>query len=402
MKAAADRERPAGRRILGNLLAEAELAPLVLDLPRARRASPSRPAVAAAAGFATLLRAFAEDGDRLWTPAPVDPARLPEVPGLPQPLLESGPLDRLAPTRRLLAWCETPAASALRARAAAGPSARLTASELEAPLHELLWRLPPPPPAAVAALHDRAAHLALARELGCALPGARLVASLAEIEQAAAGVPTWVVKARFSAAGRDRHVEREANGGLADAAVRARLARLLERHGPLLFEPWMARTQDVGAAGLVLAQRKEGHTGLVSWHRQLVDRDGRFQGIELALDFADAGLPHETFVSVERILRHVGAALAEVGYQGPFGVDGWTYRRGDGSPALHLLGEVNVRLTFGLVARALVDRLRRPLGLPASGRASLLLGGATPSHRARALVPLLHPADGAPGAWLAW
>jgi hypothetical protein len=388
--------RPSGRRILGNLLAEDELAPLVL--PEAHHGPPNRATLAAVSGFATLLRVFAGEGDRLWTPAPVAPGRLAAVPGLPLPVLESGPLAELPPLASpadLLAWCEAPGAAALR-----GPSAPLSDPPLQpGPLHEVLWRLPTPPPVVVAAVHDRAFCLALGQQLGHALPGARLVASLGELEEAAAEAPAWVVKARFSAAGRDRHIERPPLQGAGpaaalSAATRRKVADLLARHGPLLFEPWLARVSDAGCSAVIAG----GHLGLLSVHRQLIDRDGRFRGIEVPLSQPDLERLGD---DDRRLLEQVASALHKAGYCGPFGIDSWRYRRPDGSLADHRLGEINARMTFGLVARALADRVAEPLGWTgeaAGGGHVRLLLGRTPTSSAA--VPLLYPEDGAPGAWV--
>src|SRR3954451_7954082 len=84
------------RRILGNLLWEDDLA--------RRRTSPPRTVLETVSGLATLLRAFAREGDRLWTPAPIDPDRVLEAQGLPRPILESGPLRDLPPADETLAW----------------------------------------------------------------------------------------------------------------------------------------------------------------------------------------------------------------------------------------------------------------------------------------------------------
>ncbi|HEV7517576.1 MAG TPA: hypothetical protein VGR07_14850, partial [Thermoanaerobaculia bacterium] len=103
------------RRILGNLDAEADLArlPTVWNpQPVRRRPALSRAALTAMSGAATLLRVFAREGDRLWTPVPVAPERLAVVPGLPMPELESGPLDLLPRAAAVLAWAETPQAAA--------------------------------------------------------------------------------------------------------------------------------------------------------------------------------------------------------------------------------------------------------------------------------------------------
>ena len=383
------------RRILGNLTGEADLERAFGTVPPGRRRRPSRAAIATASAAATLLRAFARDGDRLWTPAPVDPERLAPVPGLPIPVLESGPLSRLPPAA-VLAWCETPEAAAERARSGA---ADLDPPEPDAPLADLLWRLPTAPPAVVAAIHHRAFHLALVRELGCALPGARMVASLAELEaHLAAGAANavggaaggaWVVKAPLSAAGRSRHVAATA-AEVADPAVRPRLAALFARHGPLLFEPWLARLDDWGAAAVVTASGVR----LLGLHRLLVDDRGRFHGIELAAsDEAPPGLPELDRARLEATAEAVGRALALEGYSGPFGIDAYRIRDPGGEPRLQPLGEINARLTFGFVARALAERLA-----PSPGETVRLAFGRTPPDGA---VPLLRPgADGTAGAWL--
>ena len=67
--------------------------------------------------------------------------------------------------------------------------------------------------------------------------------------------------------------------------------------------------------------------------------------------------------ALESATHAVGKRVAEHGYRGPFGIDAWRYRDADGETHFHPLGEINARLTFGLVAHALVERLKKPLGL---------------------------------------
>ena len=325
------------RLILANLLCEDELA----------RRTPSRETLQTVSGLATLLRVFAREGDRLWTPAAFDPERVLPVPGLP--ILESGPVE---PADELLAWCETPQAAALRKR-------RTIASNL--PLHELLWHLPVPPPSAVAKVHHRAFHLQVAEELGCALPGARMVAGLSDLE----GVPgPWVVKAPYSASGRARYIHREASL-VTDPKSRRTVENLFEAHGPLLFEPWMERTADFGCSALLT----ESGLRIVGFHRQMVDIKGQFAGIELPAEVPE--------IDVEG----VAGALRREGYVGPFGIDAWSYKN-----AFNPLGEINARMTFGLVAWALAERL----GID---RLRLRFGAEAPSGA----IPLL---AGSPSAWI--
>lgn len=303
------------RRILANLLCEDELA--------GRRSSPPRAVLEKVARMAPLLRVFARDGDRLWSPGP-------------GPDLESGPLRDLPPAEDVLAWCETPAALEHR-----GGPRRPAAIDWDAPLHDLLWQLPTPSPAVVAAVHHRAFHLQIAQEIGCALPGARMVESLTELDRLS--LPrSWILKAPLSASGRDRYIERD-GPGLADFKARRTVERLFERHGFLLFEPWMERVADFGVSALLTQDELR----VVGIHGQKVDRKGQFAEIDLQ--------PSLTEKDRDRLLetvKAVAAALRRAGYVGPFGIDAWSYRREDGVMVLNPLGEINTRMTFGLVAWA--------------------------------------------------
>ena len=338
---------PAGARlILGNLLAEDDLARLG-HTGGPRRRQPRETVRQTAARLAAQLRVFARDGDRLWTPA-------------------SGPLAAVAPAPEVLAWCETPDAVRLRTAPRAGEV------PWDAPLCELVWHLPAAPPAVVAAVHHRAFHLRVAEALGCALPGARMVESPAELDRvlaARAAPPSWVVKAPLSAAGRDRYIAKDgpfADPRLKDQKSRRTVERLFEKHGPLLFEPWLDRIADYGCAALLTAAELR----IVGIHRQQVDGKGQFAGIDpLAMD---ADLPDRDRERFLEIVEGVASALRREGYAGPFGVDAWSYRRPDGGAAFHPLGEINARMTFGLVAWAaqsnppLPDAIRWGYSIPST------------------------------------
>jgi hypothetical protein len=355
----------AGRRILGNLLCEDDFRRL---LRPGRRFTPPREVLETVSGAATLLRVFAREGDRLWTPAPVDPGRLAEVPGLPRPVLESGPVENLPAVSGTLTW---------GASLEVSPPGPVRAGSA---LHDLLWTVPLASPRVAATVNHRAFALRVAKEIGCALPGARMVESVSDLRAVARG--SWVLKAPLSAAGRDRHIERGGKGLEAPATLR-RVENLFARHGPLLLEPWMDRTDDFGVAVLILPEE----TRLLGCHRLLVDRKGQFTGIELDLeDGPDRDRLEETALTVARLLR-------QAGYLGPFGIDGWRYRTPDGSVVLNPLGEINARMTFGLVARVLADRI----GLPSGTR--LLFGKEIPAKDG--VVPLLLPGREGGGAWLA-
>ena len=326
------------RRIVGNLTCEEDWRRLLRPGPK--QTLPRR-VLEAVSGAATLLRVFAVEGDRLCTPLPVDPARVCEVSGLPRPILESCEMRTLPPADDEVVWGRVDEISAR--------------------------------------VNHRCFALKVAQELGCALPGARMVESTAVLAEhlAATGLTRWVVKAPLSAAGRERHIERCA-GGLHNPQTRQSLDGLFARHGPLLFEPWLRRTEDLGCTAFLYTEDPR----LASFHRQLVDEDGRFHGIELlplsAIDF-----------ELIRTVEQVGEALRRAGYVGPFGVDAWRYRDESGTVRLNPLGEINARMTFGLVALALAERLG------SSGR--LVFGRRIPAGPS--IVPLLLPGDSGPAAW---
>ena len=318
--------------IHANLDAEATWAGVVLPLRIRERL----------AATAALLAALAPAGTstEVWAPAPVDPARLRRAPGWPPPILRVG-----TPPRADLAW--------------ATPDAR--------------------------AANDRRLSLALAHELGVALPGARVIASRAALvaHLAAGGADAspdqrWVCKAPFTAAGRDRaHGQHAPTGELA-----ARIDNLLVRHGELVFEPWLPRIAD---AGITLAIAADGRAIVAPPHGLLTTPTGGFLGIDTG---ADGLLPAER-AQLVTIAYAVAARVAATGYRGPLGLDAFAHTRADGSRAFHPLCELNARFTFGAVARALASRL---------GPAARVLGFGPPPPDA---IILVAPAADPFCAWVA-
>ena len=109
----------------------------------------------------------------------------------------------------------------------------------------------------------------------------------------------------------------------------------------------MDRTEDFGVSALLSPELR-----IVGIHGQKVDRKGQFAGIDLHPDLSEQGR--------DRLLKTteaVAASLRQAGYMGPFGIDAWRYRREDGALVLHPLGEINARMTFGLVAWTAAGRL---------------------------------------------
>jgi hypothetical protein len=270
--------------------------------------------------YATLFAACAprptrpapdDEPHQIWVPAAVDPARLLAPAGWTPPVPRTG-----EPVGVELAWAD--------------PSAR--------------------------AANDRSRTLAIAEALGVALPGARLVGSLAELDAHAAGFAgrRWVCKARWTSAARDRA---HGSGSRVDGELRVRLGRMLERFGPLVFEPWLDRVADLGVCGQVAAG---GEVTLAEPHRMISDARGRFLGIDLV------PVDRALVAALTPVARGAAQRLAvETGYRGPFAVDAFVYRDGD-AQRLHPLCELNARFTFGWIAHALARRLgARRLGFAA-------------------------------------
>jgi hypothetical protein len=275
--------------------------------------------------MATLLAAFApEDEDvTVHTSAAlaaedlVTPAWPPRSARWTPPHVETKP-----PTRVDLAWCD--------------PAAR--------------------------AFNDRRFSLALASELGCALPRAAALSSIDAIDAHVAASPggPWVLKAPWSSAGRHRV---HGTGQRLSGELRVAAERLLARTGALVFEPWCERICDVAVCGVAGGEVTEPHE-ILNGPR------GNFLGIELRPTILDVGEHDQLVTTAERVARH----LAEAGYRGPFGIDAFVHLV-DGERRLHPLCEINARYTFGHVTRALGQRFgarRFELGRDLPPRARLL------------------------------
>jgi hypothetical protein len=164
---------------------------------------------------ATLLRVFASDGDRLWTPRPVDPDSVPEAEGLARPRLISGP----PPDEVDWEWGQR--------------------TTLAARLNDKAWV--------------------------CDLKDCEVIESVGRFEG------KWVVKDPFGAAGRG-HLRGE---GPPDERQRRSIERRLARFGSLIRERWIEREADFGC----VARVEDGEARVIGVHRLLVDDAGRFAGI---------------------------------------------------------------------------------------------------------------------------
>jgi hypothetical protein len=280
---------------------------------------------------ATLMRFLFEGPIALWTPAPVDRGRLCELPGAAPLELFSGPL----PTRARHGW-----------------GAFRDSEGREPPAPDRFGISVPVAIATARRVNDRRFAAALASAAGLAPPGATTVTSVEALRHhlrsggaAASVTDQWICKAPLSAAGRDRVLGR---GDTVDGEGERAVQRLLQRFAALTFEPWLARTHDLGVCAIVsptaIAQRPP--------HTLLTTPRGGFCGIS----FAPPPLTAAQRAQLEHTVDAVGAALRDAGYLGAFNVDAFLYRDRDDQHHLRPLCEINARLSFGWIAAALADR----------------------------------------------
>lgn len=337
------------RRIIGSLFAESLWARRAAALrhsvgrpapsPLDPRYMPRDDVMDRLAAMATLLRAFADEGDILWTPRAVAPERVTDVPGVCRPLLVSG--SRPTPAPGDLVWGES--------------------SDV------------------AVAVNDRRFAIELQRKLGCALPGASIAEDMEAAERAvraAAGfapAATWIAKAAHSSAARSRVGGR---GAEMDAAHRSGVDKLLELHEAVLIEPWLPRSGDFGATAVATEHGAEG----VELHDLENTARGDFRGIS----FPSSSLREDEAATLRTTVDAVGLALAARGWRGPFGVDAFRWRDKSGATRFHPLCEINARLTFGRVARAFAARIGAATDLDPTGRWTFRVGDAAELDAARA------------------
>ena len=342
-----------GRLLIGNLDAEIEIARARTPGPHPGLSAAAARLVGAAASHMALL---GRSGDRMWLPAPAPPEELCAVARERGLVIETGSLEQVAPAGDVCAWAETDTVARLRrdTSLASGDGSANARGELAAlatsdDWHAALWRLWPEAEVAQRVNH-RGFALALALERGWALPAARVVRDVEELERhLAAGASgagldgAWVLKAPLSAAGRERMRHRGDDIGRGD---RVRIERLLARFGELLFEPWVDRVEDLACAGLV----HPAGVRVFSPHRLDNDPRGVFRAAIID-DAATSGPIVEHRDAVEAAARAAGETLSAAGYLGPFSVDAYVWRDPTGAPRLQPMSEINARLSFGLLAR---------------------------------------------------
>jgi hypothetical protein len=216
------------------------------------------------------------------------------------------------------AWCPTPWALARLARAGAAVP---TAPSLEA--------------------LRRANHRGFCAELGQTLPGAVYTCEEPAVLRTvrAAGVSgEWLLKRPFGFAGRGR---RKVSAGELSPADRAWVRASLRGGEGLQVEPWVARDADFALHGRLA----EG--GALRLGRPTVQSCDRFGAWTASAPASEADLSTEERAALLASAETAAHALAALGYFGPFGVDAYRWRDGDGATRFQPRSEVNARYSMG-------------------------------------------------------
>jgi len=226
------------------------------------------------------------------------------------------------------AWCPTPLA--LTRMAAAGVR---------------------PEPHPEARVLRRVNHRLFSHELGGGLPEQRYFTERAPLQALLERAERpWLLKRPLSFAGRG---QMRFYGPISDKQW-SWLDVSLAQDG-LIVEPLVTPTLELSLHGFVWPK---GHAELGRVCVQDVSDRGVYRGVRLALPHELT--PQET-ASLFESARCVACALHEAGYFGPFGIDGYRYRVGEGG-GFCALSEINARYTMGFA----VGFPRRPAELALS------------------------------------
>lgn len=308
-----------------------------VGLPHSRR-TPTGPSVTRAIAWLLNLDAELELADpKHYRPSPAMLARIEQLRARMTLLLSAhdrvigvdGSLDTCT---EALAFCPTP--SALTRIAATG----LTAPA--APTLEVLR-----------GVNSRA----FCAELGQTLPGAQYVRDEQALQCVLASVRSeqgFVLKRDFGFAGREqRRVLPGSPNGALDASSLGFARRSFARGQGLQVEPWCERTHDFALHGYVL---QGGRVLLDQPQAQVCDERGCWQhSAPLAPDALDG---HE-LAALTREAERTGDALARAGYFGPFGIDAFRYRDGQGLTCFQPRCELNARFSMAY-PRGLLEHAR--------------------------------------------
>lgn len=283
--------------------------------------------------------AMAEDGDLIWTPEPIGDFFWDQMTaaGLPRVLGVADWTAAFQPNYELVPWGWT---DRISERHGSGTFRNLTAVRIG---------------------NSRRWSFDLEQEFGVALPGAARIERVEEFtaivgcSASLLGRPvvdqSWVVKANFGMAGRERLLGR---GPELSVAQRNWLHRRIQEDGAVFFEPWLPLIEEVGIQWDI-PRVGVGPPELVGITPLLTDSQGGYRGSLISLEIA---IPAAWQSAVE-VTRRVARRLQALGYFGPLGIDSAIADDGNGREILRPLQDINARFTMGRLALGF-RRLLRP------------------------------------------
>lgn len=277
------------------------------------------------AAFCPVWAAVAEDGDAVWTPAPVDPAVFEGFAafGLPR-------FWPVADPSALPAWYE---ATFWGENAWAAASAKRWCLRWEGC-----------DPGIVRRVNSRRLKHDLERRLGVLPTGAHITATPDEFGAAVARFTDagWVAKGEFGGAGREVRF----GSGSASAADLAWAANRFRRGLAVTVEPRLERLEE---AGLQFRIGRGGEVEFDGATPLLTRPAGGYVGSSFT---DDPGLTEVWREAIDVGLQ-VAEAVAAEGYFGSLGIDAMRYRDADGMIRVRPLQDLNARYTMGRLALGL-------------------------------------------------
>lgn len=273
------------------------------------------------AELAACWLALADDGDAVWTPAPIPHEFWEAMAARGLPRVTAVADCRAAVERdELMPWGWTPVLLAIAARADPGRSL--------------------PTAEAVRRANSRRWSFALEQNWRVGPP---LSAACESVEKVAAAIANstssdWVIKAEFGMSGRERIRGR---GPLSPPAI-GWLQKRLKADRIVFFEPWLER---VAEAGVLFDIPVSGEPILRGVAEMLPSSSGQYAGSVFTGRLTDI----DWSPAVE-IATRAADELQRLGYHGPLGIDVMAYRTHDGEIKLRPLQDINARWTMGRLA----------------------------------------------------
>lgn len=190
-------------------------------------------------------------------------------------------------------------------------------------------------PADVAA---RANHRSFAAPFASGLPRAGFARNPSDARRLLSSArpgESWWAKQAWSWAARGRRVF---DPGALRPADEAFLSKALA-NGGVQLEPRVELLEEWALHGWI---DDAGAVRFGTWTRQVIDPHGQWRDSATAADG-----PQAERAPAEETAERIARALLEIGYRGPFGVDGYRYRDAQGGLAWRFAGDINARFTMG-------------------------------------------------------